>query len=539
MLLHPVAFERRHPWRQPLPLTGQAKEGIITILSMINNYNHCFSSLRDKENVTRYQLAMITAKMIANVEQMGGNGSVSKTDLQTLEKLTVEFADELALLGVKVTALEDDMQVVKEDVAGLKKDVDGIKSYMKNGGMDKVKLSGDMLVRNYGATYERDDLKEKQHRTETLLRLQLDAQIDENVTARARWNMIENSHQTWNGSRGAQAGIHEWDGQNKNTGDVEVAYIQIKDMFSFGGDFKFGRDWYQHGHGLVVHNYMDAINYTKRCGDVDIAFNVFFDRNNDLTGNGRDSYNVWNINADYSTKGHDLYLGIYYNEFGMNPDNEKKTVIEFGSSGKLSNNNEKVKYDLGLVHSDLKEADQSGFLGHVAVKYDDQKQLKAKLAYTFADDEYFGGISTENMNRFHDGDNSVYEDLALLGMANGFGTNFSLNNMSDIKLELDYTLKDNDKHNFRLAYDYLQNDKNNVDNTGSLMVEDIGGIYGYNVPNGMYAEDTKVNVITFEYTYKLAENTRLRLGYQNGKFEAKNQIDMKTNLYYTELFSKF
>ena len=102
---------------------------------------------------------MITAKMIANVEQMGGNGSVSKTDLQTLEKLTVEFADELALLGVKVTALEDDMQVVKEDVAGLKKDVDGIKSYMKNGGMEKVRLSGDMLVRNYGFT--NDEVKDQ------------------------------------------------------------------------------------------------------------------------------------------------------------------------------------------------------------------------------------------------------------------------------------------------------------------------------------------------------------------------------------------
>jgi hypothetical protein len=491
-------------------------------------------TFKGNQNVTRYQLAMITAKMVANVEQMGGAGAVSKTDLQTLEKLTVEFADELALLGVKVTALEDDMQVVKEDVAGLKKDVDGIKTYMKNGGMDKVKLSGDMLVRNYGGEFKRNDLKIREHRTESILRLQMDAQIDENVTARARWNMIENN-------RG-----NEWDGNNKGTGTVEVAYIQIKDMFSFGGDFKFGRDWYQHGHGLVIHNYMDAINYTKRCGDVDLAFNVFFDRDNDWAG-GRDTYNIWNINADYSTKGHDLYLGIYYHEAtqwdnnngGYLPDNEKRTVIEFGASGKLSNNNDKVRYELGLVHSDLKEADQSGFLGHVAVKYDDQKQLKAKLAYTFADDEYNGTINTENMNRFHDGDNSVIEDLALLSMATGVGSDFGLYNMNDLKLELDYTLKNNDKHNFRLAYDYLTNDKDGVANTGSWMVSAIGANYGYNVDPTLYANDTKVNVITFEYTYKLAENTRLRLGYQNGKFEAANQPDMKTSLYYTELFSKF
>ncbi len=467
---------------------------------------------------------MITAKMIANVEQMGGNGSVSKTDLQTLEKLTVEFADELALLGVKVTALEDDMQVVKEDVAGLKKDVDGIKSYMKNGGMEKVRLSGDMLVRNYGYDFEDNngalggDVNE--HRTQTMLRLQLDANIDENVTARARWNMID-------GANGALNGANEWDGGNKFNGDVEVAYIQIKDMFSFGGDFKFGRDWYQHGHGFVIHNYMDAVNYTKRCGDVDVAFNMFFERGNDAARNGmanqRDTYNVWNINADYSTKGHNLYLGIYYNELSAAAgSNEKATRVEFGSEGKLSNNNEKVRYDLGLVYSDLKEADQSGILGHVAVKYDDQKQLKAKLAYTFADDESNANISTENYNSYHMGDETIFDDIYKAAMANGRDTNRNFNNLTDIKLEVSYTLKDNDKHNFRLAYDIIQSTDDDKP-----------------APAIQNALDVDANLITFEYTYKLAENTRLRLGYQNFKEDGGNRQDTKFDLYYTELYSRF
>jgi hypothetical protein len=284
---------------------------------------------------------------------------------------------------------------------------------------------------------------------------------------------------------------NECDGGNKFTGDVEVAYIQIKDMFSFGGDFKFGRDWFQHGHGFVVHNYMDAVNYTKRCGDVDLALNVFFDRNNGL--NGEDYYNIWNINADYSTKGHDLYLGIYYNNnrFGYNfndngvqawhaPANNKEMRVEFGASGKLSNNNEKVKYDLGLVYSSTENTgtkgvnnnafqvadDESGILGHVAVKYDDQKQLTAKLAYTWADDEVRANIndSVENSNRYHDGDETIFEDLYLVNMARGNAQNFRFYNMKDIKLEVGYTLKNNDKHSFRLAYDYLQNDKDDAGN---------------------------------------------------------------------------
>ena len=57
---------------------------------------------KGEKHVTRYALAMVTAKMLAAVEQMMekglGKDLVTKSDLQTLEKLTVEFADELALL---------------------------------------------------------------------------------------------------------------------------------------------------------------------------------------------------------------------------------------------------------------------------------------------------------------------------------------------------------------------------------------------------------------------------------------------------------
>ena len=467
-------------------------------------------TFKGNQNVTRYQLAMITAKMIANVEQLGG--SVSKTDLQTLEKLTVEFADELALLGVKVTALEDDMQVVKEDVAGLKKDVEAL----KNGGVGSVKLSGDMLVRNYGFKGEVAGTEDHRHHTETLLRLQMDAQVSENITARARWNVIENTNN------------NEWDGGNKGTGSVEVAYLQIHDMFGFGGDFKFGRDWYQHGHGFVVHNYMDAVSYAKRCGDIDLAFNLFFERQND-----NDTHQIWNINADYNYKGHNLYLGVYYNTImaQADADNEKKTVVEFGSHGKITKDN-KVTYDVAGVYSSLKEADQKGWLGHVAVNYDSQKQLTAKVAYTFADDESVSAISSEQFNSYCCGDETIFDDLTLATMAlntnqnasSVLGGNRQFNNLNDLKIQLGYTLKNNNKHSFRLAYDMVQQKDEDKAVSGK--------------PSTVKA-DLKANVITFDYQYKLAENTRIRFGYQNVKGEVKGCEDPKADLYFTEIYSRF
>ena len=530
MIMAGAAIASANPFAD-VPYSHWAYDAINTMASRGVIQGFPDGTYKGNKNVTRYELAMITAKMIANIEN--GVGSVSKDDMKTLEKLTTEFADELALLGVKITALEDDMAVVKEDVAGLKKDVDGIKSYMKNGGMEKVKLSVDMLVRNFGSKIEVDgnDISKK-HKTETVLRLQMDAQIDENITARARWNMIENQ----NGKN------HEWNGANKNTGDVEIAYLQIKDMFGFGGDFKFGRDWYQHGHGFVMHNYADAISYTKRCGDVDLALNSFFFRQDpkdveNPNGTDNDTHQIWNINADYSYKNHDMYFGAYYGTAAYS--DEDTTIIEFGSHGPISNNNEKVTYDVAAAYSVLKDgmindddgslSDLKGWLGHVAVNYDSQKQLTAKVAYTFADDESFSALNVENSNRWCDGDETIFEDMFLFGMANNANTNMDFHNLNDIKVQLGYTLKNADKHSFRLAYDNIQNKEDNSDNTFTMADGRLGA----------YTNDLKSNIITFEYTYKLAENTRIRLGYQNSKTEADQQPDIKTNLYYTEIYSRF
>ncbi|MBI4868549.1 MAG: S-layer homology domain-containing protein [Candidatus Wallbacteria bacterium] len=72
------------------------------------------------KTVTRYQMAVIVARML---DKMGsGGGKHSKKDIQNLEALVIEFADELALLNVKVSSLEEGLADMKKDVDGLKKD---------------------------------------------------------------------------------------------------------------------------------------------------------------------------------------------------------------------------------------------------------------------------------------------------------------------------------------------------------------------------------------------------------------------------------
>jgi hypothetical protein len=72
--------------------------------------------------VNRYQMAVIIKKMLDKVGSMGGSsGSGMKAeDIQNLEALTIEFADELALLNVKVSTLEDSFVELRNEVDALK-----------------------------------------------------------------------------------------------------------------------------------------------------------------------------------------------------------------------------------------------------------------------------------------------------------------------------------------------------------------------------------------------------------------------------------
>ena len=73
------------------------------------------------KTINRYQMALIVARILDRVGK-GGDAvrNLSEQDLQNLEALTIEFADELALLNVKVSTLEDSFAELKHDVEAIK-----------------------------------------------------------------------------------------------------------------------------------------------------------------------------------------------------------------------------------------------------------------------------------------------------------------------------------------------------------------------------------------------------------------------------------
>ena len=115
-------------------------------------------------------------------------------------------------------------------------------------------------------------------------------------------------------------------------------------------------------------------------------------------------------------------------------------------------------------------------------------------------------------------------------MGYNFDTNMTFQNLYDVKFQLDYKINNNEKHNLRFAYDLVQNKYHNKTNTVNKKI---------NNPYPGFIDHFKVNLITLDYTFQIDNNSRLRLGYQNGHAEAIGMPNQKTNLYFTELISRF
>ncbi len=208
--------------------------------------------------------------------------------------------------------------------------------------------------------------------------------------------------------------------------------------------------------------------------------------------------------------------------------------VEFGSKGPIGKSGH-WDYDLGFVYNNYEadfftgavvntnnfsSIDMQGWVGHAGVKWDSKKEWAAKLAYTFGTDENVGPLSLDNDRRYDDGIETPYEDISRGNLYFQQG----LMNMYDLKLQVEYRPR-NTKHYFRLAGDWLDELKDTVSND---MARSFYGRFPgqadvpagctktntvYDQWNNFGTSDAEAMVLTFEYRYQLAENTRIRVGY--------------------------
>ena len=493
--------------------------------------------------VDRMTLASVLASALANIEtKLGGNSAnISKESVSSLDRLAMEYADELAKMAIKYKGLNNDFKDLKEDVANLKWVVADINKYIDEDKKNnkKVVIGGDMLTRF--TDMHRPHGNSGIHEAASLLRFKFIANIDENVKAVARWRLYNGL-----GTSGT------WDSTGRHTtGIVDLAFLQINNKL--GGNFTLGRTFSAVGHSLLINQYVDVARYTTDRGKTQYQINSYFKRKN-----GYDYNQVWNFGLGRTVKSHKMYANFYgqhgpsgYCLINKNNDADVKSSsrydLEIGSSGKLGNNKH-MSYDFSMVFTKLKQdmlvksdINDNGIMGYAALNYDSKSDLKAKVSYFHADKKAHGGLFLGGDRRLACGPESPLEDIVrldnLTGRQNNMLIDGDIHNFRDLKLQLEYVPERHNRNYFRVAYDFLDevNEK----------------VKGIDNSNPLGTDDGKADVITAEYRYKLSKNTSLKVGYSNFKYNGwltknvtkagsgKNGRDYDYGLFWTELYSKF
>lgn len=125
------------------------------------------------KSLTRYEFAEAVAKALASVEAAG---YASADDVAVLEKLAIEFADELASLGVTVADLEAAVGANSEAIAALEETVAKHEAFF-----EPLKITGQFRV-----TYEKDVIPMTTATLVDRTRLWFEAEINDQTKAGIR-----------------------------------------------------------------------------------------------------------------------------------------------------------------------------------------------------------------------------------------------------------------------------------------------------------------------------------------------------------------
>jgi len=103
-----------------VPASHWAKDAIASLAAkgLIEGYPD--GTFKGDRASTRYEMAMVMARLLAKVDQMGATYA-SKADMETMKALANNLKDELSAMGVRVTSAEDNIQKLGGRVTALEK----------------------------------------------------------------------------------------------------------------------------------------------------------------------------------------------------------------------------------------------------------------------------------------------------------------------------------------------------------------------------------------------------------------------------------
>ncbi|MDD2714313.1 MAG: S-layer homology domain-containing protein [Candidatus Wallbacteria bacterium] len=259
------------------------------------------------KTVTRYDLAVVIARLVENLHTTPGlKAKLGKADLSSIKKLTVEFADELSLLGVKASSLENDMKTVKDDMTVLKDDLTTLKA--GNAGFGNLNISGNIFTWNenldYGESSVGSDMNLAYTFSELCLIMDMDITPDVYLASHfEKFGYWNTSGGDWTSGRLTGAGLNFNQDSDLRT---YYSYVGVKDFFGWADDMKFGRQHFTIGQGLLIKGMGDGILAEKKISEHDTTVTV--------AGVKSDSADTGSLGVSNDNAGIDLiYTDWYFN----------------------------------------------------------------------------------------------------------------------------------------------------------------------------------------------------------------------------------
>lgn len=233
-------------------------------------------SFNKNKDMTRYEAAMIVARILKNLKTDKGRNATSD-DHMLCEKLSIEFADELSLIGVKLTTTKDEMSVMKEVIETTKNDANKLKE-KKETMLERNRMFswyGNIKFSSESNFYEKDSTSpipegssntfngialprrlgqtnEDTTNFKTRLKLFFDANIEDDISGHIQ---VDNDWANQNKN------YDVWGNENDNSFAINVreAYIEIHNFFGWTDKMKFGRQYFGIADGLAMDGEKDEL----------------------------------------------------------------------------------------------------------------------------------------------------------------------------------------------------------------------------------------------------------------------------------------
>ena len=333
---------------------------------------------RGERTANRFEVAVVLFKALDGLDTLAGqpvsesSRPVDDSDMDMLKKLTAEFANEMATMGVTLAWVEDELKILKQT---MQENIQITNSHMAEtapGRHGAVTVTGDTWIHYDVLEYANDTVDDDK---DIFYQVALNMAAAINESTRIFVRLVNDD----------VAGAKMEDLEDGTVG-VDVAYVETEDLFGQDIDVKAGRQYVDLGQGVVLADKLDALVFSRPVGAFDVSLLLADQEDDVFTENG---FSLTGITARYDFGDYQSQLYFLQGSQVANTEPywyglslEGPLMPEAGPFKNVEYQVEYARYDPDTAFSPV------GSAWRAAVNWDMAQKLKATFTFGKGDEEF-------------------------------------------------------------------------------------------------------------------------------------------------------